>query len=89
MPPRLLSHREPAYPSSARKAGIEGTTVVRMLINSVGEVDEVVVDGSSGVDELDEAAVAAFYKCTFTPAKNGAGQSIRCYTYVTISFKLK
>lgn len=88
VPPRLISHREPVYPSSARKAGIEGTTTVRMLVGADGDVDEVTVDGSSGSDALDAAAVSACYKWSFTPAKNGMGQPISCYIFVPISFRL-
>lgn len=89
IPPRLVAHRQPVYPGSARSAGVEGTTTVRMLIGADGEVEEAVVSVSSGSDALDDAAVSACYKWEFTPAKNGIGQSIRCYTYVPISFRLR
>ena len=89
IPPRLISHQEPSYPSSARSAGIEGTTTVRMLVGADGGVDEVTVDGSSGSDALDAAAVSACYKWSFNPAKNGMGQAISCYIYVPITFRLR
>lgn len=89
VPPRLVSHREPVYPSSARRAGVEGTTMLRLLIGSDGSVEEVLVTTSSGSEDLDDAAVSACYKWEFTAAKNGLGQSIRCYTYVPIAFRLR
>jgi protein TonB len=60
-----------------------------MLVVADGGVDEVTVDGSSGSDALDAAAVSACYKWNFTPAKNGMGQAISCYIYVPISFRLR
>ena len=89
IPPRLISHQEPNYPSSARSAGIEGTTTVRMLVAADGSVDEVTVDGSSGSDALDAAAVSACYKWSFIPAKNGMGQAISCYVYKPITFRMR
>ena len=89
VPPRLVSHRELVYPSTARRAGIEGTTMLRLLIGADGSVEEVLVTTSSGSEDLDDAAVSACYKWEFTAAKNGIGQSIRCYTYVPIAFRLR
>lgn len=59
VPPRLVSHREPVYPSTARRAGIEGTTMLRLLIGADGSVEEVLVTTSSGSEDLDDAAVSA------------------------------
>ncbi|MPM45252.1 hypothetical protein SDC9_91938 [bioreactor metagenome] len=60
-----------------------------MLVGADGGVDEVTVDGSSGSDALDAAAVSACYKWSFNPAKNGMDQAISCYIYVPITFRLR
>lgn len=88
IPPRLLSNIQPNYPSNARRANIEGTTTLRVLIGYEGEIESVVVSSSSGNDELDSAAVDAMYGWRFDGARNGGGQKIRCYTYIPIRFRL-
>lgn len=88
-PPKIIKHKKPSYPSLAKKNGIEGITRIKILINNLGKVEDVIVAKSSGSNLLDEAAVKAVKKWEFIPAKNKDGHKIRCYASMPIVFKIK
>lgn len=89
VPPRIIRSVQPEYPSAERNARIEGTAIVRLLIDTDGSVEEAVIVSSSGNSNLDNAAVNACYKWKFISAKNSVGQKIRCYANLPITFKLR
>ena len=64
--PEATDRVAPAYPDSARAAGIEGTVTVKALVGSDGSVMRVEV--GSSVPGLDAAALAAVKKWHFKPA---------------------
>lgn len=67
-PPTLISRAKPDYPEIARRAGLEGTVLVHVLVGPNGRVRA--VDVIQGVHPLlDKAAVAAAMKCRFEPAR--------------------
>lgn len=61
---------EKAYPNLLKQAGIGGTVVVWVFINTNGQVQNADVNKSSGNKTLDEAAREAAMKFEFTPALN-------------------
>jgi protein TonB len=65
--PRLVRVAQPEYPEMARAAGIEGKTVVSMVVDTLGNVTRAEVYATSGNTLLDQAAVNAAYKCGFVP----------------------
>ena len=67
--PKPILNPIPKYPELAKQAGIEGTTVIKMLIDIDGSVMEVKILKSSGNQMLDQSALAAARKSKFTPAK--------------------
>lgn len=79
VPPRVASTAAPVYPQALRDAGIGGRVVVRGVIGTDGRVESAEVVRSSGNSTLDNNAFNAFYKWRFSPAKNDAGQKVRCY----------
>ncbi len=79
VPPRVASTAAPVYPQALRDAGIGGRVVVRGVVGIDGRVESAVVVRSSGNSTLDNNALSAFYKWRFSPAKNDAGQKVRCY----------
>lgn len=89
IPPRIIKSVQPVYPMTERNAKIEGTATVRFLINTDGNVEEVIVVASTGNSNLDAAAVNACYKWKFTSARNMSGQNIRCYANMPITFKIR
>ena len=79
VPPRVASTVAPVYPQALRDAGIGGRVAVRGVIGIDGRVENAEVVRSSGNSTLDNNAISAFYKWRFSPAKNDAGQKVRCY----------
>ena len=79
VPPRVASTAAPVYQQALRDAGIGGRVVVRGVIGIDGRVESAEVVRSSGNSTLDNNALSAFYKWRFSPAKNDAGQKVRCY----------
>jgi protein TonB len=77
----------PEYPELARRAGIEGKTVVKALVDVDGSIAEVKVLQTSGNTMLDQAALAAARKATFTPAKQ-RDKYVRVWVAIPINFSL-
>jgi protein TonB len=65
-----VSNCQPVYPSSLRKQGIEGVTVLRFTLGQNGEVASVYVAQSSGYPEFDRAALEAGRTMEFTGLEN-------------------
>ncbi|MGB3480195.1 MAG: energy transducer TonB [bacterium] len=86
--PRPVFSAKPAYPEICRQAGIEGTTVVKMLIDIDGSVIDVKILKSSGNQLLDQSAIAAARKSTFTPAKQ-RDKLVRVWVSRSVRFQLK
>lgn len=61
---------EREYPPLLRDAGIGGTIVVNFFIDENGDVQNAVVESSSGHTALDEAALRVAPVFNFTPAMN-------------------
>lgn len=79
--------RRIVYPEMARKAGIEGSVVVRVLVDKNGKPKKAVIQ-SSDSQMLNQAALDAVMKSTFTPAIQN-GQPILCWVSIPIRFKLR
>ncbi len=67
-PPRPKNFVRPSYPNIARTAGIEGTVILQLLVDTNGKVLEAKVLKKLH-PELDRAALDAAYKTSFYPAK--------------------
>ncbi|MGH7306101.1 MAG: energy transducer TonB [Candidatus Rokuibacteriota bacterium] len=77
----------PVYPDAARRAGIQGTTMLRIHIEVDGRVSEVTVARSAGHQSLDEAAAEAVRRWRFEPALNGAGP-VSMWAVVPVEFRI-
>ncbi len=86
--PKPVFSAKPTYPEICRQAGIEGTTVVKMLIDIDGSVIDVKILKSSGNQLLDQSAIAAARKSTFTPAKQ-RDTLVRVWVSRPVRFQLK
>lgn len=65
------------YPPQALRDGREGTTEFRLLISTLGGVDDCIITASSGHDDLDEATCNRLKRrARFTPAKDAQGTPI-------------
>jgi TonB family protein len=68
---RFVTWVAPEYSSQAQKAGLSGTTKLRVLVLANGEVGAVEIAESSQNRDLDQSAIASAYNCTFSPAMLG------------------
>lgn len=71
-PPLRLGEDHPfEFPAAAWDEGVEGTTVLKLLISRTGIVDSAFVWESSGHPSLDSAALAQVTGLEFEPASQG------------------
>lgn len=91
-PPRVsaayLSNPRPRYPEAARRAGEQGTVMLRVLVTREGAAARVQVERSSGSAHLDHAALEAVRAWRFTPARQG-GERIESWMLVPVVFRLE
>jgi protein TonB len=85
--PKPIHSPRPRYPDLARRAGIEGQTVVKALVDIDGSIMDVQILKSSGNQMLDEAALAAARQWKFTPAKQ-RDKFVRVYVSIPLNFRL-
>jgi protein TonB len=76
------------YNRLAQERGLEGTVRLKVHILADGEIDEVIVIGSSGSDLLDEYAVDSVKNAHATPFRRG-DKPIADWVILPIQFKLK
>jgi periplasmic protein TonB len=69
--PRQISPSPFEYPEELWDAGVEGRTVLRLLINEEGAVDSALVEVPSGYEAFDSAAVAGSRDLRFEPKRVG------------------
>jgi periplasmic protein TonB len=77
----------PVYPEAARRAGVQGTTVLRIFIERDGRVTNVNVERSAGHQALDEAAAEAVRRWRFEPALNATGP-VSVSALVPVEFRI-
>jgi TonB family protein len=65
--PQIIRKVEPAYPEPAKRAGLEGRVIVKMLVDTAGKVGQVVVL-KSDAEVFNEPAIEAAKQFVFTPA---------------------
>ncbi len=86
--PEMIEYCKPQFPPDADTIGISGTLYVKCLIDRHGVVRQAAVGKSSGNALLDEAAVAAGYKCKFKPGIQN-GHPIACWATYKVEFTLE
>ncbi len=76
------------YPELAKRAGIEGTVYLQVLVTETGQVEDVKVVKSLGLNNgLDEAAIEAVKKTQWTPAQQG-GKPVKTWISIPVRFKI-
>jgi TonB family protein len=78
---------KPRYPESARRAGAQGVTTLRVRVLESGRVGEVVIDQSAGFRDLDFAAAEAVKKWLFEPARRGK-EAVAVWVLLPVKFEL-
>jgi periplasmic protein TonB len=79
---------DPIYPAGSRRDGEQGTGMFRVLVDERGRPMEVQVLKSSGFPRLDEAAMTAIRKWSFSPAVQNS-QPMKSWTRVQVTFNLQ
>lgn len=77
----------PSYPATARGLGVEGTTLLRVLVQDDGRVGEVRVQKSAGHPDLDRAAADAVRQWRFDPARRGDA-AVAVWVLLPVEFHL-
>ncbi len=78
---------KPRYPESARRAGAQGVTLLRVRVLENGRVGEVKIEQSAGFRDLDFAAVDAVKKWLFEPARRGK-EAVSVWVMLPVKFEL-
>ena len=78
----------PSYPSTARRLGVQGTTLLRVRVRADGQVGEVKIHDSAGHPDLDQAAADAVRRWRFEPARRGA-EAVAMWVLIPVEFRLK
>jgi protein TonB len=79
---------KPRYPESARRAGAQGVTTLRVRVLENGRVGEVIVEQSAGFRDLDFAAAEAVKKWRFEPARRGK-EAVAVWVLLPVKFELR
>jgi len=79
---------KPHYPESARRQGIEGTTLLKIYVSERGGVKDILIERSAGYQALDLAALRAVKKWRFEPAKQG-NRPIAVWVVLPVHFALR
>lgn len=76
------------YPDMARRAGVEGQVIVRVLVDAKGKAKKTLIEYTDN-ELLNDAAVKAIQEYgTFTPAIQNE-QPIMCWVSIPIRFRLR
>ena len=78
---------KPRYPESARRAGAQGITLLKLRVLENGKVGEVQIEQSAGHPDLDMAAADAVRRWLFEPARMGK-QPIAVWVLLPVKFEL-
>lgn len=84
---RSTQNHPPVYPKLSKRLKEEGTVVLRLLISSKGQIEEIRIHESSGYARLDKAALSAASKWRYEPATIN-GTAIAQHYLMPIEFKL-
>ena len=79
---------KPSYPLAARRMGVQGRVLVRVLVSSAGLPQKVELKQTSGSSALDRSAMDAVTQWRFVPARQGE-KTIDAWIVVPIVFTLK
>ncbi|MHB9031002.1 MAG: energy transducer TonB [Candidatus Latescibacterota bacterium] len=82
-PPKRKNTVSPEYPEMAKRAEIEGTVLLKALVNRTGAVDSVEVQ--SGPSIFHKPAIAAAKATSFTPARQN-DKAVSCWVVMPFRF---
>ena len=83
-----LRNPAPTYPMAARRAGEQGTVMLRVLVTTEGLPARVDLQKSSGSAHLDRAAIETVKGWRFKPARRG-NEAVEGWVDVPVVFNLR
>ena len=83
-----LNNPKPGYPAFARRMGMEGIVMLKVLVSRQGTALKIEVAHSSGYEILDKAAAEAVRIWRFVPARQG-DSTVEEWVQVPVAFHLK
>ena len=83
-----MLHHAVVSPELQKRIGIEGTVILWLLINELGEVEKVHLHTSSGDRALDDAAVNGYRQAVFSPALQG-DIPVKVWVRLPVSFRIR
>lgn len=90
-PPHLgaayLNNPKPEYPAWAKRMGMEGIVLLKIMVSREGNALKVELAQSSGYDILDKAATEAVKNWRFVPAQRGE-TTVDEWVQVPVAFRL-
>lgn len=86
--PRIMRQVEPAYPADARRHGIEGRVVARLLVAADGGVNKISIVSAKPPQIFEQAVITALEKWRFHPARY-KGREVASWVMLPIRFDLK
>jgi protein TonB len=88
-PTRIFFNPAPPYPPDALAAGLEGRVLLRVWVGIDGRVSGIGLHESSGVESLDQSALATVQRYwRFTPARKG-GVAVSQEVIVPVRFTIR
>jgi len=85
--PRYDINPKPSYPIQARRRGLQGTVMLKVLVDASGSVADVRLAASSGHSILDRAAMNSVRSWSFSPGLSG-GRPRQMWVMVPVRFAL-
>ena len=86
-PPRAIRVFPPQYPFLAKRDGIEGRVVLRIVVDTEGNAKEAEVDKAEPEGVFDDAALKVVERYKFRPAMKG-GKPVNCIVKIPIVFQM-
>ncbi len=86
--PEMIYQETPIYPETALESGIEGTVWVQALVKSDGAVAMVRLLKTSGIESLDQSALAAAQKCKYKPGYAEKDKPVAAWVSYRVDFVL-
>src|SRR5690606_13118852 len=86
-PPRIKNCPNPSYPRACRRAGLEGEVVLKLLIDTNGNVDTIEVERHEGAETFRRVCVDEVEDWSFHPARH-EGRLVKVWVRKRFVFKL-
>ncbi|MGA9109945.1 MAG: TonB family protein [Smithella sp.] len=83
-----LNNPKPGYPAFARRMGMEGTVMLKVLVSRQGTALKIEIAHSSGHEILDKAAAETVRNWRFVPARKG-NSPMEEWVKVPVAFRLR